>query len=196
MTTSHVTHQQEAFIDYTPLGNSSITGVDGKEVNIAGQGTVELDSTCNGHNYILHLENIIHVPGTQNNLISLGSWDVAGGCYSGGNSEIILIMRDGKPIVHGNKICNHLYRMKMTIRNPFSLHDINTPHNQTFISNNSSLSWETWHCHFVHVGYTGLQKFLNRKLVNGFNVDQQSPKPSCVACTEAKQHVYQAQLFR
>ena len=72
VTTSHVTHQCEAFINYTPLGNSSVTGVGGKEATIAGQGTVELNSTCNGVNYILHLENMLHVPGTRNNLILLG----------------------------------------------------------------------------------------------------------------------------
>ena len=55
-------HQCEAFINYTPLGNTSITGVGGKEANIAGQGTV---ATCNeGINFVLCLENILHVPGT------------------------------------------------------------------------------------------------------------------------------------
>ena len=71
-TTSHVTHQREAFIDYTPMGNSSVTGVGGKEAVIMGHGTVELKLTCNGAEYILRLENVLHVPGTQNNLISLG----------------------------------------------------------------------------------------------------------------------------
>ena len=47
---SHVTHQREAFTDYTPMGNSSITGVGRKEALIMGHGTVELKSTCNGAN--------------------------------------------------------------------------------------------------------------------------------------------------
>jgi hypothetical protein len=47
-TTSHITHQWEAFTSYTPLGNSPITGVGGKKVLIAGRGTIELDSICNG----------------------------------------------------------------------------------------------------------------------------------------------------
>ena len=52
-----------------------------------------------------------------------------------------------------------------------------------------ALSWEMWHQHFGHVGYSGLQKILNKKLVDGFNVDDQTLKPNCVACTEVKQHV-------
>jgi hypothetical protein len=71
-TTLHVTHQCEAFIDYTHLGNISITGVGSKEAVIKGQGIVELNSSCNGSNYVLTLQNVIHVPGTWNNLISLG----------------------------------------------------------------------------------------------------------------------------
>ena len=57
-------YQREAFTDYTPMGNSSIMGVGGKEAIIMGCGTVELKSTCNGTEYILHLENVLHVPGT------------------------------------------------------------------------------------------------------------------------------------
>jgi hypothetical protein len=63
-TTSHVTHQRDAFIDYTPMGNTFITGVGRKEALISGRGTVELKSTCNGTDYILCLEHVLHVPGT------------------------------------------------------------------------------------------------------------------------------------
>ena len=59
--TSHIMHQREAFTNYTPMGNSSVTGVGGKEVLISGCGTVELNSKCNGTDYILHLENVLHV---------------------------------------------------------------------------------------------------------------------------------------
>ena len=90
-TTSHVTHQREAFTEYTPMGNSSVTGVGGKEAIIMGRGTVELKSTCNGTKYNLRSENVLHVPGMQNNLILLGRWDAAGGRYTGGNGEITLI---------------------------------------------------------------------------------------------------------
>ena len=60
---------------------------------------------------------------------------------------------------------------------------------QTFVRNGAFPNCETWHQQFGHIGYTGLQKLLNEKLVDRFNVDIQSPKPDCIACTEAKQHV-------
>ena len=153
-TTSHITHQREAFTDYTPMGNSSITGVGRKEALIMGCGTVELKLTCNGAEYILCLENVLHLPGTQNNLILLGQWDAAGGRYNGRNGEITLITKDGMPVAQGTKISNHLYHMKMVIRPPTRCSIIQS--HQTFIRNNTLPTWETWHQHFGHVGYTRL----------------------------------------
>ena len=57
---------------------------------------------------------------------------------------------------------------------------------QTFIANEPAQSWETWHRRFGHISYNGLQKLYD---VNRFNVDTRTPKPDCIACTEAKQHV-------
>ena len=116
----------------------------------------------------------------------MGQWDAAGRRYTGGNGEITLITKNGTPVAQGIKIHNHLYRMKMDLKlsNPS-----NKLQSQTFIANNKLPTWETWHRHFGHVGYTGLQKLLDGKMVEGFTVDEDSPKPDCIACTEAKQHV-------
>src|SRR5271156_776126 len=66
-------------------------------------------------------------------------------------------------------------------------HDSRVP--LTFVGCELALSWETWHQCFVHVAYSGLRKLLDKKLVDGFNVDKDSPMPDCIACTESKQHV-------
>jgi hypothetical protein len=58
---------------------------------------------------------------------------------------------------------------------------------QMFMAAESAQSWETWHKHFGHVSYSGLKKLYDNKLVEGFSVDMCTPKPNCVACTEAKQ---------
>src|SRR5271155_97140 len=59
----------------------------------------------------------------------------------------------------------------------------------TFVGCEPALSWETWHRRFGHIAYSGLRKLLDKKLVDGFNVDKDSPMPDCVACTESKQHI-------
>ena len=76
--------------------------------------------------------------------------------------------------------------MKMDLK---LLNPSNKLQSQTFVANNKLPTWETWHRRFGHVGYTGLQKLLDGKMVEGFTVDVDSPKPNCIACTEAKQHV-------
>jgi hypothetical protein len=189
-TTSHVACNRDAFTSYTPSKNITVTGVGGKEAPILGRGTVELNSTCNGNNYILRLEDVLHVPGQRNNLISLGRWDNEGRRYIGGNGMITLVTKDGRRVAQGKKVNNNLYRMSVSVRKPTSTPSKNntvTP--KTFAGNEPSLSWETWHRRFGHISYSGLQKLLDNNMVDGFNVDIRSPKPDCVACTEAKQHV-------
>ena len=116
----------------------------------------------------------------------MGQWDAAGGCYNGGNGEIMLITKNGTPVAQGIKIHNHLYCMKMDLKLP---NKSNKFQSQTFVTNNQLPTWETWHRRFGHVGYTRLQKLLNGKMVEGFTVDKGSPMPNCIVCTEAKQHV-------
>jgi hypothetical protein len=62
-TMSHVSSQRDIFMSYTPLNNTMVMGVGGKEANITGKGTVELTLTCKRQNYLLCWENILHIPG-------------------------------------------------------------------------------------------------------------------------------------
>ena len=121
------------------------------------------------------------------NLISLGHWDAAGGQYLGGGEALILITKDGKHVGYGKKISNNLYKIKISIRKatltPSKTHTANP---QTFIGCEPAASWETWHRRYGHVGYSGLQKLLDKNLVDGFHVDQQMPKPDYIACMQAK----------
>ncbi len=49
-----------------------------------------------------------------------------------------------------------------------------------------SQTWETWHRRLGHVGYSGIKKLSDSQLVEGLHIDENSPKPDCIACTEAK----------
>jgi hypothetical protein len=186
-TTSHICCQRDAFTSYTPANNVSVTGVGSKKADIAGRGTVELISTCEGTSYNIRLENVLHIPDQRNNLISLGRWDSAGGRYCGGKGQITLVTKDGKRIATGTKVENHLYKMNISTKHKLST--MKPSDNLTFVGQNTPLNWETWHRRFGHVGYSGLQKLFDNKLVEGFNVDLGTSKPDCIACTEAKQHV-------
>ena len=95
-----------------------MTGVGGKEAAVIGHGTVILISNCNGVNWTLKLENVLHVPGQRNNLISLGRWDKAGSTYQGGENKIILITKDGKRVAEGTRLNNFLYGMNVRVKPP------------------------------------------------------------------------------
>jgi GAG-pre-integrase domain len=186
-TTSHVSNQRNAFISYQPLRKTSVAGVGNMKASAEGRGTVELESQCDGHKYVLRLENVLYVPSNRNNLISLGRWDAAGGRYYGGEGYLTMVTKDGKRVAKGTKINNNLYKMKIKVRNPHAQYiktTTSTP--QTFVAAEPAQSWETWHRRYGHVSYSGLQKLLNNNLVDGFTVDIRTPKPDCVACTEAK----------
>ena len=99
------------------------------------------------------------------------------------------INQRGKNIAKGQQIGNFLYRMNVKTRKPCTQQfKNNTVTPQTFVANTPAQSWETWHRQFGHRSYISLQKLYDLKLVDGFNVDTQTPKPDCIACTEAKQH--------
>jgi hypothetical protein len=50
-------------------------------------------------------------------------------------------------------------------------------------------SWDVWHHCFGHIGYSGLKKLFDHKLVTGFFIDRDSQMADCVPYTEAKQSV-------
>ena len=79
--------------------------------------------------------------------------------------------------------------MNIKVRNPnmnLNQHQISEPY--TFVTNKEvTQSWETWHCCFGHIGYSGLKRLFQKGLVHGFAVDERTPKPDCPTCTEAKQ---------
>src|SRR5262245_59518000 len=119
-TTSHITHQREAFIDYTPLNNALVTEVGGWTAKIAGQGMVLLTSIFNRKNYTLCLEDVIHVTEQTNNLISLRRWDKRGGTYIGGKGKITLCINNRIQVAWGKQVANNLYKMAVHLPNQVS----------------------------------------------------------------------------
>jgi len=188
-TTSHVSNRHDAFCTYHPLKDTIVSGVGNVKAKAEGQGTVELISSYEGHNYVIHLQNVLHIPTNQNNLISLGRWDKVGGHYQGGGGVITLNSRKGIPVLQGNRIENNLYKMNVAIRKPDISSSLITSTSQTFVTNEMAQSWEIWHRRFGHIGYSGLQNMVTKNLVDRFNVDLNSPKPDCITCTKAKQFI-------
>ena len=178
--TSHITHRRDAFNTYEPIPGIPISGIGGAKAHAIGQGNIKLKSKCNGRTYILELKNVLHVPKNRNNLLSLGKWETNGRSYNAYDGTLSLLTKERKPVAKGAKISNDLYKMTFMHAPRTSRSDY------AFSATSPSQSWETWHRRFGHVGYSGIKMLLDNQLVEGLQIDMNSPKPGCVACTEAK----------
>jgi len=69
--TVHVTNRHNAFATYTPVPEIRVTGVGGVQVFAVGKGTVYLSTECDGKHSIIRLQNVLHIPSNQNNLLSV-----------------------------------------------------------------------------------------------------------------------------
>ena len=116
----------------------------------------------------------------------LERWERDGQQYLGCNGKLLLITWNDEHVTQGTKIANNLYKLDVSIQQPPNNNESSqTPH--VLNTSEHAQSWETWHKCYGHIGYTGLQKLLDNKLVNGFVVDTTSAKPNCIPCKEAKQ---------
>jgi len=186
-TISHITNCQDIFTTYEKINNITIGRVGQKTARACGRGTVVLESHCTGHIYRIQLQNVLHVPKTKNNLISLGRWETNGRHYVGKQGKLNLIAQHGTCIAQGYKITNNLYKLCLYI--PACKNSIQDHVEHTFATAPSPPNWETWHQRFGHISYSRLQQMHDLDLVEGFTVNTNSSKPNCVACTEAKQTV-------
>ena len=102
-----------------------------------------------------------------------------------------MITASGTTIARGTRISNHLYRLNDFTIPRFTAtvptHPTNIHH--TFATVEPAKSWKVWHCRFGHLGISSIQTLVNKSLVTGLNVNLQTPKYDCNACTQAKQHV-------
>ena len=188
-TSSHVANGRDIFTTYQPLHNTSVVGVGRLKAKAEGKGTIELESRYNNKTYVLRLENVLHIPTNRNNLLSLGKWDSAGGRYIGGGGKIILEDKNGTAVAAGTKIENNLYKLKLNTRSPRVNSSNQEKKNLQSFSMEETQNWETWHKCYGHIGYSGIQKLIDHKMVDGLTIDISSIKPDCEICIQAKQTI-------
>ena len=105
-TTLHICNQHQAFTNFHPLTATTVTGVGNLVMKAKGWGTVELRLWCNGHKYILQLEDVLYIPNNHNNLIALKKWDQQGRWFTRTRGVLTLITKDGTPVAQGTKVEN------------------------------------------------------------------------------------------
>ena len=129
-----------------------------------------------GHASKFILKDVLYIPTNQTNLFSLGSWDIEGNCFEAKNNILSLKTKSGQVVMQGKKLNPNLYHMNLKVIKP----------DQINVICKVIPSWITWHLCFEHIGYSGLKKLVDQRMVDGLEVECTSEKPECKPCTKAK----------
>jgi hypothetical protein len=109
-TTSHICAIHDAFIDYTPLKDSTIKGL-GNPVTAHGCRMVLVDFALNGKTICHKLRDVLHMPGAPNCLLSVSCIDEAQGHVEFSNGGCTLKDKRGNTIGKGS-LFDRLYILK------------------------------------------------------------------------------------
>jgi GAG-pre-integrase domain len=153
--TNHIACWRNLFSSYEQTPDTTVHGVGGKIIQVAGRETVSLTAQYGSQKRILHLENVNYILSNKYNIFALGKWDSQGCRYQACNGELILFNRQNVPVLKGQKINSNIYK--------FNLVPCDTSHSTnnkiyTFTTNKPKQPWEIWHHRFGHISYGGLKK--------------------------------------
>ena len=124
------------------------------------------------------LHDVLYVPQAPNNLFSISQLDKSSGRAIMGDGRIHLYDKNETLIAVGRKV-ERMYLLDVTAY---------TALERAALSTETTNTWLEWHRRFGHIGVSGLQRTLSKRLVTGMMVNENNPlKFDCDACTQAKQ---------
>ena len=177
--TSHICTQRDAFIDYYPLTNSTITGIGPTPASALGKGTVMVHMSVNGQTIPHRLRDVLHVPSAPNCLLSAARFDDAGGKFEGGDGRCFLKNKTSNIIAEGTRI-GRLYLLNGRAQL--------LGQERTNYAAVPKLPWDQWHRRYGHISISALERLDRENMVDGLKIDQSSiASKSCDACIQAKQ---------
>jgi hypothetical protein len=89
--TSHICNHRDSFEIYHPLTDSIVRGIRNVTAKVQGHGTIKLHSHVDDKLYTLILQDVLHMPMSQYNLLSLRKWDKSCGNFSVDCSHLSLV---------------------------------------------------------------------------------------------------------
>jgi transposase InsO family protein len=180
-TTSHITHERSAYIDYKPITPKPIYGLGKSFIWAYGQGTVEVLSFVRGKLKLFYLKETLFTPNHPDNLLSIGRIDANGGKIIFGDHKAVLFDNKNNVIVEGKLSTNRLYPLDIYRRTH------SNAETSKITTETHQHTWDEWHHKYGHVSATGLKRLLADKLVDRFEVDETLMMGDCDACIQAKQ---------
>ncbi|KAE9385918.1 hypothetical protein BT96DRAFT_840092, partial [Gymnopus androsaceus JB14] len=128
----------------------------------------------NGQVIPVTLKNTLYAPDAMNNLLSVSRIDDGGGELNFKSGQVQLFDMHKNLLINGEK--KHcLYYLKAHARE--------AEHANAASDQEKSHTWEEWHRKYGHIGNSTLETLQKDGLVEGLNVDLNSPHAGdCEAC--------------
>lgn len=169
---SHISRERSHFSSYTPTPGATVKGTG--ITPVLGRGTVPLQFNIDGRTFDITLDNVLHVPSIDFNLISLGR--LTNGPISYYGKENYINIYNGNTLINQGRKHGNLYHLSIT-----------PTHATTALPIVTSRSWEEWHRALGHLNMQQLWDLYSKKLAINMNVDTSSPTDFfCEACIQAK----------
>lgn len=172
------------FETYTEI--SSVTGQGaGRDstFQIISVGSVRKDVMMGGKRRRIIFANAVHAPDLAANLISISQLDAEGVFVQVGNGMMVFADGSGEPFMRGTSTSGNLYELNLL---PCTNNDSSDPP-VAFLSTSRGVSAAVWHRRLGHIGDSGLQRLVSKKLVDGLDVNGPITSPTlCVDCIYGK----------
>ena len=164
--TSHVyAGSKNKMMNYQTINNMSVNSASGHKSKVHGKGDVKIEHVT--------LQNVLHVPEFQDNLISLSVVERNGSVVVLDKGKCRIYQND-ELIMEGNR-CGNLYKIKGE-QCDFVLDE------KANISNANISEWTLWHQRLGHVGNEKL-----RGLFKLWNFNPCHEEEHCISCMVGKQ---------
>ena len=179
----HMCFDKSEMDDYIEFDSAQTIGMaDDSIIHAIGKGTVRLTSKIGDEFHNLRLMDVLHVPKSRKNLLSVSA-----------------AMEKGNKVVFGNYAGESLVKIysfgqltSVAKKNSLGLFTLVLDHAAPKYSANmvDVSDGELWHQRFGHIGYDALRSLNAKNLAIGINVNDfdEASIRSCKACAEGKQH--------
>ena len=185
----HMSHKFEWFTSYKPLSHPHswpITSIAGHKTYVAGTGTIRFLLQLPDRIEILHLENVLYVPGLDCNLFSTTAMAKKYCLVFTGAADSCQFTKDSELYLTG-RLKNDMYILDITVLLPHTIatraHSFgNIPKNQ------ECQSIQIWHHRLAHLNYEMIKNMERRGSVVGLQLSKREPDQLCVGCQLGKHH--------
>ena len=171
--TAHICFDQSMFHEYESAKDMTVEMGTKATAEVVGKGSVVLDMQCGADYSTRRLDNVLHVPSFEYNLLSVSAIDKKGMSTTFGDGKVV-IQKDGLTVATGS-LDGTLYVMQTK--------QVPVHREQAFVS-----TLDLWHARMAHVDKRGIAQMANRGVVNGLDIKRSYGSTICDDCVVSKAH--------